>query len=190
MGVKIVPKGASVPMPSQGPDAITQGFVGVGWDIVDGQSNDDFDLDLSLLGRDRSGDAQVACYYGELNVGWARHEGDNRTGKGDGDDEKVHIDFTQIPPGIHSVDVLVTIHEAATRNHKFGAVENAFARIVNPVTGAEIRTDLSNTAYSATGVVIARFVRDGAGAWMFVASQDENPVFSTLESAANALVPA
>ena len=82
-------KGGNVSLSKEAPglDAI---MVGLGWDVraTDGQ---DFDLDASAFLLNASGKVRNDsdfCFYNNKIVagGAAEHQGDNRTGEGEGDD--------------------------------------------------------------------------------------------------------
>jgi stress response protein SCP2 len=71
-------------------------LVGLGWDarVTDGQA---FDLDASvfLVGEDgKSAVRRAFRFYNNTTSpdGAVQHQGDNRTGEGDGDDEQVKIE--------------------------------------------------------------------------------------------------
>ena len=66
------------------------------------------------------------------------HTGDNLTGDGDGDDEQVMVDLSKIDDNASEIIVVVTIHDAASRNQNFGQVRNSFVRIVDSASNAEL----------------------------------------------------
>lgn len=187
MSVTIVPKGQSAPM--RGKNMVLRALVGLGWDVNQGQSTSDLDLDVSGVARDASGNAVACAYYGDLNpVPYLTHTGDNLTGAGEGDDEQLLVDFSQIPSDIARIDFVVHVYEASSRGQSFGYVENAFCRVENQDTGNElVRTDLSAVRFDATGVLIASFVRNGP-TFDFVAVQDDNPSYGTLSDFVNTTV--
>ncbi len=63
--------------------------------------------------------------------GSVKSYGDNRTGEGDNDDEKLELDLSKVDPRVKSILVLVNIYtddlEASTPN--FGQVKNAAVRL-------------------------------------------------------------
>ena len=146
-------------------------LVGLGWDerSTDGAS---FDLDASafLLGASGKvrGDHDF-IFYNQLRSadGAIEHTGDNRSGQGDGDDESLLVNLSQISPEIEKVAITVTIHDAATRNQNFGQVANAFIRIVNQDNGIEIvRFDLAEDYSTETAMVFGELYRH-SGEWKF-----------------------
>ena len=116
--------------------------VGLGWDarVTDGAQ---FDLDASVFlvgssGRVRS-DADFVFYNNLSGAGGAvQHQGDNRTGEGDGDDEAVKIDLSSMPSDINRIVFGVSIDDADARRQSFGQVSNASIRVVNEADGVEI----------------------------------------------------
>lgn len=146
-------------------------LVGLGWDAraSDGQ---DFDLDASafLIGKNNRvrSDADF-CFYNQASVGGGsvEHQGDNRTGDGDGDDEQIKVTLSRLPADIEKVAITVTIHEFENRKQNFGMVSNAYIRLVNEQTGKEIvRYDLSEDASTETAMIFAELYRKDSG-WSF-----------------------
>ncbi|SEH79169.1 tellurium resistance protein TerD [Epilithonimonas hominis] len=66
------------------------------------------------------------------------HTGDNLTGDGDGDDEQVMVDLSKIDNNASEIIVVVTIHDAASRNQNFGQVRNSFVRIFDTNSNVEL----------------------------------------------------
>jgi tellurium resistance protein TerD len=147
--------------------------IGLGWDprATDGQ---EFDLDASVFlladaGKVRSDKDFIFYNQMRSGCGSVEHTGDNRTGEGDGDDEQVKVDLTKVPADVQRIAVTVTIHEAEARRQSFGQVSNAFIRIVNEDTGAEVvRYDLTEDYSTETAMVFGEVYRH-AGEWKFKA---------------------
>lgn len=146
-------------------------LIGLGWDArsSDGQ---DFDLDASVFMVTEGGkvpsDSHFIFYNQLLSpCGSVEHTGDNLTGDGDGDDESVIVRLEQVSPNIKSLFVTVTIHDAEARKQNFGQVSNAFVRLVNHDTGAEVvRFDLSEDYSTETAMVFGEVYRHN-GEWKF-----------------------
>lgn len=66
------------------------------------------------------------------------HTGDNLTGEGEGDDEQIIVDLSKIESNANEICIVVTIHEAVSRNQNFGQVRNAFIRLVDSRSSEEI----------------------------------------------------
>ncbi len=162
-------KGGNVSLSKEAP-GLDEIMVGLGWDVraTDGK---DFDLDASafLLKADGKVRADTDfCFYNNKDIaGAVVHQGDNRTGEGDGDDEQIKIVLSKMPAEIDKVSVAVTIHEGEAHGQSFGQVSNAFIRLVDNKTGAEIvRYDLSEDASVETAMILGEVYRNG-GEWKF-----------------------
>ncbi|GGM10838.1 TerD family protein [Deinococcus aerophilus] len=163
-------KGGNVSLSKEAPglSAIT---VGLGWDprATDGK---EFDLDASAFTLKSDGkvraDGDFIFYNNKTSSdGSVVHNGDNRTGQGEGDDETIDIDLNKVPADIDKVAIAVTIDEADTRGQSFGQVGGAFIRVVNKDNGSEIaRYDLSEDYSTETAVIFGEIYRN-AGEWKF-----------------------
>ncbi len=154
-----------------GPAGLTTVTVGLGWDArtTDGTA---FDLDSSAIvvaGTGRVVSDKHFVYFNNLESGdgAVRHGGDNLTGEGGGDDEQIHLDLTAMPPDTDKIVVAVSIYDADSRKQSFGQVRNAFARVLDAATGAELgRYDLTEDASTETAMVFAEVYRNGVE-WKF-----------------------
>ncbi|HWL13459.1 MAG TPA: TerD family protein, partial [Ureibacillus sp.] len=123
-------------------------IIGLGWDIKQFDGGQDYDLDASAFLLNAAGKCRGESdfiFYNNLQSpeGSVIHTGDNRTGEGDGDDEQIKIDLGKVPQDVQKIAISVTIHDAEARRQNFGQVSNAFVRLVNEDTGAEVlRYDL------------------------------------------------
>ena len=73
-------------------------MVGLGWDVNAFDSGADFDLDASAFMCGANGKCPTEkefVFYGNLEhpSGAVKHQGDNLTGEGDGDDEQIFVDL-------------------------------------------------------------------------------------------------
>ena len=145
--------------------------VGLGWDVraTDGAA---FDLDASCFLLTEAGKVRSDgdfIFYNNLKSpdGSVEHTGDNLTGDGDGDDEAMLVELNKVPAEIHKIAVAVTIHDGEARRQNFGAVSNAFVRIVDTATGTEItRYDLTEESSTETAMIFGEVYRN-AGEWKF-----------------------
>ena len=169
MSVSLV-KGGNVSLSKEAP-GLESVVVGLGWDVraTDGT---DFDLDASCFllnaeGKVRS-DADFIFYNNKTSAcGAVRHQGDNLTGEGDGDDEKISVSLTALPADVAKLSFAVTIHEAEQRHQNFGMVSNAFIRVVNEKDGKELaRFDLSEDACTNTSLIFGELYRHN-NEWKF-----------------------
>lgn len=156
-------KGQRVSLKKDGGVALTAVRMGLGWDPVKkgmfGSRTPDVDLDASAV---LFADQQIVdvCYYGQLvsNDGSVRHQGDNLTGEGEGDDEVIIVDLGRIPAHVTTVMFIVTSYQG----HTFDQLSNAFCRLVDGTTNAELaRYTLLGPKMRTTGMVMAKFFRVG-----------------------------
>ena len=146
--------------------------VGLGWDVNRYDGGSDFDLDASafLLGAGGkvNQDSDFVFYSNASDPsGAVNYGGDNRTGAGEGDDEQIMVDLSAVPANIEKIDFTVTIYDAAERRQNFGQVSNAYVRIVDDATGAElIRYDLEEDFSIETALVVGELYRHN-GEWKF-----------------------
>lgn len=165
-------KGGNVSLSKEAP-GLKNIIVGLGWDprATDGK---EFDLDASVFVCGESGkvrsDADFVFYNNKIGAnGAVEHQGDNRSGEGEGDDEQVKIDLSKVPPEVKKLAFAVTIHEAESRAQNFGMVSNAFMRIVNADGDKELaRYDLSEDYSIETAMVFGEVYRHG-DEWKFKA---------------------
>lgn len=171
MAVSLV-KGGNVSLTKEAP-AMTVAMVGLGWDarVTDGA---EFDLDASvfMVGEDGKvlSDASFIFFNNKLSpCGSVEHQGDNRTGEGDGDDEQVKISLSKIPAEVKKLVFAVTIYDAENRKQNFGMVSNSFMRVYNNDNNTEIaRFDLSEDASTETAMIFGELYRHGSE-WKFKA---------------------
>ncbi len=147
-------------------------MVGLGWDVKRVDSGVDFDLDVSvfMLGTDEKliSDNHF-IFYNNLKSPDPNHAveylGDNLTGAGGGDDEVILVNLKKIPPEVDKLVFTVTIYEADKRKQNFGQVNNAFIRLVDVKTKAEVlRYDLTEDYSIETALIIAEIYRQN-GEW-------------------------
>jgi len=166
-------KGQNINLSKEKP-GLSNVTVGLGWDKNKfvGQQ---FDLDASatLIGANgkRVSDEHFV-YFGNLSFkdGSVAHTGDNLTGEGDGDDEKIKVDLKAVPADVEKIAIAVSIYQAKDRgNQNFGSVENAFIRIVDDATGEElVHYDLDEDYSTESTVIFGELYRNN-GDWKFKA---------------------
>lgn len=163
-------KGGNVSLTKEAP-TMTQATLGLGWDTraTDGQ---DFDLDaIAFLVGDNGKVRQDSDFIFFNNLvsadGSVKHNGDNRTGEGDGDDETLSIDLQKIAPDVSKVVFAVTIYDGQGRKQNFGQVSNAYIRVVNADGGGEIaRYDLSEDGSTESAMIFGELYRHNSE-WKF-----------------------
>ena len=165
-------KGGNVNLSKEAP-GLTKVIIGLGWDprATDGAG---FDLDGSAFMQ--KADAKVRAdadfiFYNNLKStdGSVVHLGDNTSGQGEGDDEKLTVDLTRVPAEIDKVSFCVTIHDAEARKQNFGMVGKAYIRCLDANGEKELaRYDLSEDGSTETAMIFGELYRAGAE-WKFKA---------------------
>lgn len=156
-------KGQKVSLVKDGGVALTMVRMGLGWDPVRkrgmfGSREVEIDLDASAILFAGTEPVDVA-FYNNLRTrdGSVQHTGDNRTGDGEGDDETILIDLTRVPVHVTDVMLVVTSYEG----HTFEQVQNAFCRLVDHTTGAELARYTLAGGMPFTAMLMARVYRQG-----------------------------
>ncbi|MGU3436246.1 TerD family protein [Actinomycetes bacterium M1A6_2h] len=158
-------KGQKVTLKKDGGVALTVIRMGLGWDPIKkakggffGSREVDIDLDASALmfAGDKGADV---VYFGQLTSkdGSVRHQGDNLTGEGEGDDEVILVDLTRVPAHVSSVVFVVTSYRGQT----FEQVSNAFTRLVDNTTNTELARFTLQGGMPFTALVMAKVYRAG-----------------------------
>ena len=169
MGVSLS-KGGNVSLSKEAP-GLTAVLVGLGWDART-TTGADFDLDASAILTSETGKVvsdKDFVFYNNLKSsdGSVEHTGDNTTGEGEGDDEVIKVNLPGVPPQVDKIVFPVSIYDAESRRQSFGQVRNAFIRVVDANTNAEItRYDLTEDASTETAMVFGELYRN-AGEWKF-----------------------
>ncbi|WP_157571619.1 TerD family protein [Nocardioides alkalitolerans] len=157
-------KGQRVSLSKDGGQALTHVRMGLGWDPlrkkgVFGSREVDIDLDASVV-LFAGQQAVDLAFYNNLVTrdGSVQHQGDNRTGEGDGDDETILVDLTRVPVHVDTLVFIVTSYTGQT----FEQVQNAFCRLIDHSDGELARFTLAG-GMPFTALVMAKFQRDGSG---------------------------
>lgn len=164
-------KGQKVDL-TKGNPGLSKIIVGLGWDTNKYDGRADFDLDAAaflLAANGKVASDSDFVFYGNLkhSSGGVEHMGDNLTGEGDGDDEQIKVNLAAVPASVDKIGFTVTIYEAESRKQNFGQVSNAYIRIVDETSNAElIRYDLGEDFSVETAVVVGELYRNN-GEWKF-----------------------
>ncbi|MFC8046101.1 TerD family protein [Nocardia sp. NPDC057353] len=163
-------KGQRVTLRKEGGAQLTFVKMGLGWDPVRtrgmfGSRTVDIDLDASVTMFADNNLVDVA-YYGQLSSkdGSVRHQGDNLTGEGEGDDEVILVDLTRVPAHVSTLLFIVTSY----KGHSFEQVQNAFCRLVDGSNNAELARFTLAGGMPFTAMAMAKIYRVG-GDWKFAA---------------------
>lgn len=177
-------KGNSISLTKEAP-GLTKVMMGLGWDMTTDspranlfrlfKPSSTVDLDSSVLcldAQDRLKSQRDVVYYANLQhqSGAIAHQGDNLTGKGEGDDEQILVDLTQIPAEINTLIFTVNIYRGKERKQDFGQIRNAFVRLVDLNTQREIaHYRLSGETYEGQTVMLMAELRREANGWQMKA---------------------
>lgn len=163
-------KGSSFDLTKKQP-ALRKILVGLGWDVKPG-NNLDLDAVCFMLGKNKKlVTEEYFVFYNNLRSPdqSVEHTGDNRTGIGDGDDEMILVNLSEVNSNVDEILFVVTINDAVLKNHSFGKLDEAFIRIVNVETDEEIlRYELGSDYPEAIGVEFGKLKRQGDD-WTFQA---------------------
>lgn len=171
-------KGQKVSLTKESKSELTSVLVGLGWDEMKPAKRGFFapkpqeiDCDASaiLLKNGKLVAKEDLVYYGNLRhySGTITHMGDNLTGAGDGDDEQILIDLEKVPSEYDRIVIVVTIYGAIQKGQHFGMIENAFIRIVDGSTNAELcKYDLTENYPGLTAMIFGEIYRHN-GEWKF-----------------------
>ncbi len=158
-------KGQKVSLTKDGGVALTMIRMGLGWDPIKkkgmfGSREVEVDLDASCV-LFADGQPVDVAFYNQLRTkdGSIQHTGDNLTGEGEGDDETLLVDLTRVPVHIDTLFFVVTSYQGQT----FEQVQNAFCRLVDETSGAELARYTLAGGMAFTGMVMAKVYREGSG---------------------------
>lgn len=167
-------KGATLDLTKAAP-ALHKAILGGGWDVV--TQGPDADLDLAAFMLNSRGKVERipddVIFFNNMSAPGIRLEGDNRTGAGEGDDERIDIDLDNIPDRICSIVFCIVIFNAQQNKQSFGMVKNAFVRLLNADENEKeiCRYDLTHNYATDTAMVACALNRNARG-WEFQALGD------------------
>ena len=150
-------KRQTVSLVKTGAPALRRVAMGLGWDPAAAGAN--IDLDASVIVVDGRGRKVEAVWFMSKSAyrGAIEHSGDNLTGDGDGDDETIMVDLARLPA---EADALVFVVNSF-QGHRFTEVRNAYCRLLDADSGAElVRFDLTDSKAN-TGVIMCVLRRAG-----------------------------
>lgn len=147
--------------------------VGLGWDANSSSTGEGFDLDVSIFILGSNGklvNDNHFIFYNNLKSpdGAVEHTGDNLTGDGDGDDEKIIVDLSKISNEAEQICFVVTIHQADTRRQNFGQIRNSFIRVVDTTNTELVKYELDEDFSIETAVEFGRIYKRN-NEWKFEA---------------------
>ena len=148
---------------------LTNVILGAGWDVS--QHGVGFDVDISAVmlnsnGKLQNGGSDV-IFFNNKSVQGVQLGSDNRTGAGEGDDEEIKIDLSQVRSDVQKIVFIVNIHDAANRRQTFGMINDSYVRLMNGANNSELcRFVLKDDASTATSMIFAELYRQGTE-WQF-----------------------
>ena len=155
--------------------ALKNVILGAGWDVA--ETGPSFDLDIAAFLLNAQGrvanPATDVVFFNQMNQKGIRLEGDNLTGAGEGDDERIDISLDQIDPSIQRIVFFVTIFEADKKHQTFGMVNNSYVRLLDADNNeAELcRFELKENVSTSTAITFAELYKGDHG-WNFKAIGD------------------
>ena len=155
--------------------ALKKLMIGVGWDIPGADTNGiDVDFSMFLLDKnDQTREDSDFVFYNNLTAqdGAVEHMGDNRTGAGDGDDERALIDLNALPFDVQKIVFVISIYDADMRDQNIGAIKNLFIRLVNADTDVELLRFpiVDMAAHKRSSALIAAELQREGPTWLFTA---------------------
>ncbi len=161
-------KGQTISLAKGDGSALRRIHMGLGWDAAKGMFGraKAIDLDASCMVFDAGKNLTDQVWFKQLksNDGSIQHTGDNRTGRGDGDDESIVVDLDRL--SANAVTLVFVVNSFTGQD--FSKIENASCRLVDLETNQEMaRYDLSGSG-SHTAQVMAKLSRQ-SGSWTMTA---------------------
>ena len=179
MGINLQ-KGQKISLSKEGGGNLSKVVMGLGWDakksgggllkgMFSGGGNDSIDLDASCVMFDDNNKLVDTVYFGHLKSkdGSIIHTGDNRTGAGEGDDEQIIVDLDKVPATVKALVFTVNSFTGQT----FESVENAYCRMVDSSTKAEVARYTLSAQGPHTAQIMAKVYRHN-GEWKMHAIGD------------------
>ena len=146
-------------------------ILGAGWDIS--RNGADFDLDIAaflLDSNNKFNTVSNVIFFNNPNGQGITLGGDNRTGAGDGDDERILIDLQAIDSNIAKIAFVVTIHNAQAKRQTFGMIDNSYVRLLDAENNEKelCRFNLKENGSTVTSVIFSELYKQN-GEWQFKA---------------------
>ncbi|WP_434600591.1 TerD family protein [Streptomyces sp. A5-4] len=152
---------------------VTHLSIGVSWDATVGASGGllgklrqkvGTDLDLIAVAMQGADPVRLAGLdsLDPLGNGSLVHSGDNQTGKGDGDDETVTVEFSRVPSNITSI---VFVAAAYKKRSAFQNARNISFKVYDATGGTaqQVADIWPSLLTDDNGCAVAKAIRDGAG---------------------------
>jgi tellurium resistance protein TerD len=138
----------------------------LGWEPAVSGKEADLDASVFMIGKNGKLPAdEFFVFYNNLTSpeGAVQHTGDVQAASNDGDDEDeetIMVDLDKVDARVEELIFVVTIHDASKHGQNFGQVKDAYIRVLDQGTNAEImKYELSEDFSVETAVTIGRFYR-------------------------------
>ncbi len=143
-----------------------------GWDASKHGANIDLDLVAFLLdknGKTIKSDKNVV-YYASKKARGIFLNGDNLTGEGDGDDEKIFVNLSEIVQECTRIVFAVVIYQGQERKQNFKMIKRCYVRLLDANNNEKeiCRYNLSEDGENNTAIIFADLHREGEE-WNFSA---------------------
>lgn len=159
-------KGSKINLSKECSDTLKKVNVGLGWDTRT-------DLDSFAFLIDDKNKVCDTVYFGNKKCKGVKLNGDNITGKGDGDDEIITVNFEKVPDEIIKIKFGANIFAAGFKLFgvkKFSQVKGAYVRLVNVENDVELcRYNLTEDGKNFNAFIFAELYRMADGTWNFEA---------------------
>jgi tellurium resistance protein TerD len=182
MGVSLQ-KGQRVDL-TKGNAQLSRILIGLGWDPIKksggffssllGSNEPQIDCDASVFMLNANGkitQQKDIVFFNNLvsPCGSVRHQGDNLTGQGEGEDEQVIVDLSKVPSSIHKIVFTVSIYDCVNRKQHFGMIQNCFIRVVDASVNKELmKFNLTENFSGRTSLIVGEIYRH-QNDWKFAA---------------------
>ncbi|MDH5722898.1 MAG: TerD family protein [Alphaproteobacteria bacterium] len=169
-----IKKGEEINLTAKDP-TMSSIMVGVGWE-QNAFEGDVLDVDVScfLLGKNEKTrkDSDFIFYNNERDEDESVvHNGDSRTGAGDGDDESISIDLNKIPYEVVKVMFTFSIYKGEEKDQFLSKMRKGYIRVINASNSQEIlryNLDEDVEGVHVTGMLAGVLKREGPK-WHFEA---------------------
>ncbi|MGL5825183.1 MAG: TerD family protein [Nocardioides sp.] len=158
-------KGHEFELPDIQGSPLTRLSIGIGWDSAPnagfvGTGAPEIDLDASAMAYSRGQLMDLAVFNNlATRDGAVVHLGDNRSGRGEGDDEVITVDLARVHPVIDTIVFLVTSYQG----HTLEWINRAYCRLVDEEQVELAQVNLTG-GVPQTGIVLAKLLR-GSARW-------------------------
>eukprot|EP00210_Caulerpa_lentillifera_P006507 g6215.t1 len=131
-------------------------ILGLGWD-----EGVDVDASAALFSQNHKLLDSVWWHQLTSKDGSVKHSGDDRTGEGGGDDERIHINLDELPSEVHHVLLAICIY---SRGFSFSQVRRAYVRLIlgKPKYNGHVLCSFSLSEMKGNAMIMGLISRRGA----------------------------